>query len=59
MRRKFYTILRENTKSLAIVSEDTPMVAFSRREKGRRSSSSIPFRFSSMSFSLPAPISRS
>ena len=27
MRRKFYTILRENTKSLAIVSEDAPMVA--------------------------------
>jgi thioesterase domain-containing protein len=27
MRRKFYTILRENAKSLAIVSEDAPMVA--------------------------------
>lgn len=27
MRRKFYTILRENTKSLAIVSADAPMVA--------------------------------
>ena len=27
MRRKFYTILRENTKSVAIVPEDSPMVA--------------------------------
>lgn len=27
MRRKFYTILRENTKSLAIVSEDTQIIA--------------------------------
>ncbi len=27
MRRKFYTILRENTKSLAIVPEDSPMIA--------------------------------
>jgi len=27
MRRKFYTILRENTKSVTIVPEDSPMVA--------------------------------
>ena len=27
MRRKFYTILRENTKSLAIVPEGTQMIA--------------------------------
>src|SRR5271154_3303760 len=27
MRRKFYTILRENTKSVTIVPEDSPMIA--------------------------------
>src|SRR5271163_5340560 len=34
MHRKFYTILRENTKSVAIVSEDSPLVAL--QEDGER-----------------------